>query len=160
MSDWVCSVSPELLNRSTVFKQTWYGGVLSWARMLYKKTGLLSSRSRSQQGSIWSKYDNFYYTFWTADLFATILGLIVHYHKPEGFNGEIGLLCSRSRSQQSFKMSMNVCPDDIFWFAEPFTTKLGMVMRYYELDCLCKRLVCCLQGQGHSQEWYDLNMTF
>ena len=43
---------------------------------------------------------------------------------------------------------MNVCPDDIFWFAEPFTwlvswcfepTKLGMVMHHYEPDCLSKR---------------------
>ena len=66
------------------------------------------------------------------------------------FYGEIGLLCSRSRSQQNFKMSMNVCPDDIFWIAEPFTTKLGMVMHHYEPDCLSKRLVCCLQGQGHN----------
>ena len=32
---------------------------------------------------IWSKYDHFYCIFWTADPFATKLGLIVHYHKPE-----------------------------------------------------------------------------
>ena len=44
-------------------------------------------------------------------LFATRHGLIVHYHKPEC--GEIGLLCSKSRSQQNFKMLMNVCRDDI-----------------------------------------------
>ena len=48
------------------------------------------------------------------------------------FYGEIGLLCSRSRSQQNFKMSMNVCPDGVFSFAEPFTTKFGMVMHHYE----------------------------
>ena len=34
---------------------------------------------------------------------------------------EIGLLCSWSRSQQNFKMSVNVCPDDIFWTDESFT---------------------------------------
>ena len=44
------------------------------------------------------------------------------------FYGEIWLLCSGSRSQQNFKMSVNVCPDDIFWIAEPLTTKLDMVM--------------------------------
>ena len=78
----------------------------------------------------------------------------------QGVYGEIGLLCSRSRSQQNFKMSMNVCPDDIFWIAEPFTAKLGMVMHHYEPDCLPKRLVCYLQGQGHSEGSYNQNMTF
>ena len=42
-------------------------------------------------------------------------------------------------------MSVNVCPDDIFWIAEPFTTRLGMVMHHFEPDCLSKRLVCCLK---------------
>ena len=31
-------------------------------------------------------------------------------------------------------MLMNVCPDNISWIAEPFTTKLGMVMHHYEPD--------------------------
>ena len=65
------------------------------------------------------------------------------------FYGEVGLLCSRSRSEQNLKMSVNVCPDGIFWNAEPFTTKLGMLMQHYEPNCLSERLVCCLQGQGH-----------
>ena len=59
--------------------------------------------------------------------------------------GEIGVLCTRSRSQQHFTMSMNDCPDDLFWIAELFcVTKLGMVMHHYEPDCLSKRLVCHL----------------
>ena len=37
------------------------------------------------QELIWSKYYDVYCIFWTADLFATKLGLIVHYHKPECF---------------------------------------------------------------------------
>ena len=37
--------------------------------------------------------------------------------------------------------------------AESFTTKLGILMHhYYRPECLSKRFVCCLQGQGHSQE--------
>ena len=51
--------------------------------MSCEKIRLLFSRSRSQQGLIWSKYDGFYYIFWTADPFATKLGYIVHYHKPK-----------------------------------------------------------------------------
>ena len=31
-----------------------------------------------------------------------------------------------------------------------FATRPDVVMHYYEPDCLSKRLVCCLQGQGHS----------
>ena len=57
-------------------------------------------------------------------------------------------------------MSMNVCPDNIFRMAEPFTTKLDMVMHHYEPDRLPKRLVCLLQGQGHSEGLYNKNMTF
>ena len=45
-------------------------------------------------------------------------------------------------------MSMNVCPDDIFWIAEPFATKFGMEMHHYEPDCLPNRSICCLQGRS------------
>ena len=72
---------------------------------------------------------------------------------------EIGLLCSRSRSRQNFKMLMNFCPADIFWIAEPFITKLGMVMHHHEPDCLPERLICCLQGQSHSEGSHNKNMT-
>ena len=68
---------------------------------------------------------------------------------------KMDLLCSRSRSQQNIKMSMNVCPDDIFWPAETFTTKLDMVMHHHEPDCLSKQLYCCHQGQGHSEGSYN-----
>ena len=37
-------------------------------------------------------------------------------------------------------------PDNIFWIAEPSTTKLDMV-RHHEPDCLPKWLLCCLEGQ-------------
>ena len=62
----------------------------------------------------WSKYDKFYCIFWTADPFATKLGLIVHYNKPE---------------------------------------------------CFMEKFDCCVQGQGHKfqnvreclSRWYFLN---
>ena len=56
-------------------------------------------------------------------------------------------------------MSVNVCPDDIFYTAKHFVNKLGMVMRHHKAECQAKRLVCCLQGQGHSKGLYDQNMT-
>ena len=47
-----------------------------------RKSGVLFSRLRPQQGLIWSKCDSFYFFFCTADPFATKLSLIVHYHEP------------------------------------------------------------------------------
>ena len=50
-----------------------------------KRLNVPFSRSRSRQELMWSKYYNVYCIFWTADPFATKLGLIIHYHKPECF---------------------------------------------------------------------------
>ena len=75
---------------------------------------------------------------------------------------KIGLLFWRSTSQQQKNTPKihEFCPDDIFWFVDSFTTKLGMVMRHHEPDCLRKRLIFCLQGQGHTEGSYSQNMTF
>ena len=69
-----------------------------------------------------------------------------------------GLLHSRSRSQQRFKILANVCPD-VFWTTGHFDTKLGMVMQHYEPECHAEKLVCCLQCQGHSKGLHSQNMT-
>ena len=71
----------------------------------------------------------------------------------------MGLLCSRSRSQRRFKLSVNVCPDDIFWTAEYFVAKPGMVMRHHKPECHVEKLVHCFQCQGHSEGLYNQNMT-
>ena len=212
--------------------------IMSWS-VMQKKSRLLFSRSRSQQGLVWAKYDSFDCIFWIAEPFATKLGLIVHYHKPECLmkkldccvHGQghgkiskcqwlfiqmlssemlnlilpnlvrwciimsqivfqkywfavvkvnatvkdhvtkddfliylltcwsfcnlnhlvwwqlimswidlwkdwIALLWSRSRSQERFSIPMNVCPDNIFYITELFTTTLGRVMHHHEPDCL------------------------
>ena len=44
----------------------------------------------------------------------------------------MGLLCSRSRSQQRFNMWVNVCRDNICWITGHFVTKFGMVMQHHE----------------------------
>ena len=220
-----------------------------------KKIDLLFSKSL--QELIWSKYDNFYCIFWNAYPFATKLGLIVQYHKPECFmekldccvQGQghrkiskcqwmfvkkifsdllnlllqnlvwwciimsqiffqkdwfavfkvkvtvkenvikiclfnvssellvflqlnlvwwyiiirwivlwkdwIALLWSRSRSQKRFRIPVNVHLDNISWTAEPNVTKLSMVMQYHGPKCYARRLVCCFQVQGHSEDSYD-----
>ena len=97
---------------------------------------------------------------WTADSLATKSGLMVHHHVCVCVWW--GELLSRSRLPQKFKILMNVCPDNIFWTAEPFTTEVGMMIHHHKPECFSKRLVCCLQDQGHGHsEWsYNKNMTF
>ena len=83
----------------------------------------------------------------------------------------MGLLHSRSKSQERFKMSGNVCLDDIFlcvqscplsisWTTQLFFTKFGIVVYYHEAMCHVAKLVHCLQCQGHSEGLYNQNMTF
>ena len=62
----------------------------------------------------------------------------------------IALLWSKSRSQKRFRIPVNVHLDDISSAAGPFLTKLGLVMQHHEPKCHARRLVCCLQVQGHS----------
>ena len=205
---------------------------------------------------MWSKYDNFYCIFWTANPFATDIGLIVHYHKRKCFKEKldcvqdqsyskiskcqwifvqmifseslnlllpnlvwcciimsqivfqrdwlpvfkikvsvkdniikiwhfnmlpeliihlqlnlvwwyiikrcivlwkdwIALLWSRSMSKKKFRIPMNVHLNDISSAAEPPVTKLGMVMQHHGSKCHARRLVCCLQVQGHSEGSFD-----
>ena len=78
MNDWIISSEPK-----TLCYQICYDDTSLWAGVSYRKIGSLSSRSMSQQGLIWSKYDSFYNIFWTYDLSATKLGLILYYHNPE-----------------------------------------------------------------------------
>ena len=76
-------LSRYLLNWQIVCHQTLYCDASLGIWVSCKTVGLLISRSRSQQGFKWSKYDSFYYIYWAADPFATKLGLIVHYHKSK-----------------------------------------------------------------------------
>ena len=57
----------------------------------------------------------------------------------------------------------NIC---IFWTADLFATKLGFMAQCHKLDCLVKRLECCIvvkvTGKVHisskcSYGWYNLN---
>ena len=72
-----------LLKCPAFCNQTLHGGISSWAAVPCRKIGVLTSRSRLQWGFISWKYDCFYRIFWTADPFATRLGLMIHHYKPE-----------------------------------------------------------------------------
>ena len=119
---------------------------------------LLSFRSRSQQGLIWSKYDSFYYIFWSVDSLATKLGLIIHHHKPERpvEKKKDYWVQGQGHSEGSkFKCLSS-------WYVvntKHFLFKLNIVMHRYESECHAKRLICYFQGQGHCKSSSDQNMT-
>ena len=68
----------------------------------------------------------------------------------------MGLLHSRSRSQQKFKMLVKVC---LGRTTEHFVAKPGMVMQHLKPEFLAEKLVHCVQCQGHSEGLYNQNMT-
>ena len=69
-----------------------------------------------------------------------------------------GLLYSRSRSQQLFKMfSLNVCSDGILWTTESFVTKLYMVIHRHKPEC--HKTESLLPSRSWSQKSYDQNMA-
>ena len=105
----------------------------------HTQTGLLSSRSRSQQRLIWSKVSCFFYISETAGSFATKLGLILQHHKLECPVKKIGLL--HSKLQQSFKMSTT----------QPLVSGLGMVMQHHKTECRSEKN-CVLSSMSRSQQ--------
>ena len=51
------------------------------------------------------------------------------------------------------------CLDCTFCTAQPFVTKLGIMVYHHEPECLAERWVRCLQGQGHKEDSFDQNVT-
>ena len=74
------------------------------------------------------------------------------------------LIFSRSGSLQELIWSKyeNFC--SIFWIADPFATKLGLIVHYQKLKCFMEKSDCCVQGQGHSRilecQWMFVQMIF
>ena len=63
-------------------------------------------------------------------------------------------LSSRSRSQLRFKLSVNVCLDDIFWTTEHFVAKVGMVMQHPEPEFHAEFLLLLLSSRSRSQRGF------
>ena len=123
--------------------------------VIREKNCLISSRSRPQQGFIWSKYDSFYYIFWTVDSLATKLGLLIHHHKRECLVKKHGLLHSRSRSQWRSKCFS-------WWYllnCETFCYQTWYCDASSWAGVSCRKIGVLFQGHGHSKGSYDQNMT-
>ena len=132
-----------LLKRWTFYYQTWYGGAWLWTRLSFKKIGLLSSRSRSQLQKISSK---------SADAFATKLVLMAYHHKVECLLKRLD--CSvvvKVKVTEKVKNSSECSCGRYLLSCWPSVTKLCMVMQHHGSKCHWRRLVRCLQVQGHSE---------
>ena len=65
--------------------------------------------------------------------------------------------CSSSRYVHCWShLSMCVCPDDIFWTAQPFVTKLGVVVHCHELECHAMTGLLSFRARTQIQQ----NITF
>ena len=141
-------ISSELQNIFLPNLVWWYSKMSQ--SVMRNKDCLLSSRSRSQRGFIWSKYDSDYYILWTADFLATKLGLMIGYHRQELLVQKIGLLHSRSRSQRRVKMLMFIQ----MLFSKLLVPLQPNLVLWYSIICqsvLWKNCEYCIQGQGHSE---------
>ena len=94
----------------------WWCGIMSQSIMCIKffLLFLLSSRSGSQRGLIWSKYDSFYFIFWIIDSLATKLGLMIHHHKPECLMNIAVWITPHKVKVMVKGQNVSVCPGDIF----------------------------------------------
>ena len=57
-----------------------------------------------------------------------------------------------------FRVSTDICLDDIFWNAEPYVTNLGIMEHHYKLESNAKQILLLFSRPG-SQGLYNQNMT-
>ena len=124
VSNFVRKVSAEPLNR-------FFGEVLSWNGMWWKKNYLLSSWSESQRRPIIKVWLFLLYLLncWSIcnQIWIVSTAPWVRVSCEKKLDN-----CIQSRSQQRFNMLVNVCLDDTLWTAEHFVTKHGMLMQHHE----------------------------
>ena len=163
--------------------------------MAWRKIGLLSSRSRSQQGLIWSKYDSALLSemlfLWQPNLvwwYIIIRQMACVKSWITAFKVKVTVKVHNVYECLSILYFLNhqtFCHKDwlavfkvkvtagahmirmqqfhyIFWTADPFATRLGLMVHYYKPEYLLKKLDCCVQDQGHSKsskcQWMFVQM--
>ena len=154
VSEFVQTVSPEPPNH--FFYQIWYGGVLLWGGVSCRKKWftLFSAKvtARAYIIKLWL-FLLYLLNCWLVCNQTCIISWSVLWKMRLL---QLRWKDSKKRLKQWFKMSVN----DIFWITEHFVTKFGMLMQHHELECHAEFCCCCyLQGQGHSEGFYDQNMT-
>ena len=125
-----------LLNVSTFWNQTWYCGVSSWASVVQNHSVAI----------FWVVVTLTAVNFWTNDSLATKLSwwLIII---SQNVLSSIWLLCSGSRSQQRFAVSINVCRDEMNLL---LPNLVWLCIDHHGLECHLKRLPFST-SRSHSQ---------
>ena len=90
--------------------------------------------------------------FCAAEPFVTELDLSRYRHVLE-CHGKRLVCCLQGQvhSKGSYKQIMSLCYF-FFWTTDSFANTLSLMVRHHKLECLVKRLDCCVQGQGHSKD--------
>ena len=119
-----------------------------------KKKGLLHSGSRSQRRFrllVNVCPDDI---FWITVHFVTKFGMVMLQYEPE-CHAEIllllVLLSSRSMSQWRLIWLKYNSFYFIFWTVDSLATKRGLMIHHHKPECHVKKLVYCIQGEGHGK---------
>ena len=69
--------------------------------------------------------------------------------------GKDWIVVVKVKVTEKVQIPVNIHRNDISAAAEPSVTELGMVMQHHGRKGQARRLVCCLQVQGHSENSFD-----
>ena len=155
---WLSNISSELLIPLQLNLVRWHI-IIRWIAMCKDWIALLWSRSRSEERfkiSVNVHLDNISST---AEPSITKLGMVIYIMSQSAMQ-EDWFAVLKFRVTVGAPLIKCNCSYHIYWITKSSTTKLGMVMHHRQPDCPPKRLVCSLQGQGHSEGSSNQNMTF
>ena len=82
--------------------------------------------------------------------YASLNHLVRHHYKPERYMRKIGFYLQgqgHSNWISVHTMKYNYFYY-MFWTADCFGNQLSLTVHVHKLECLVKRLLCCIQGQG------------
>ena len=144
------------LNSQTFFfNQTLYGYASSRTRVSCRKKHGFNLQGQGHSKGLCDQSMTVY-TISSKLLIFLHPNLMIYYHKPDCQRKKMRWLCSQSRSQQRFKIAVNVCPDELQYILLLNLVWWCIIIHW---SVMKKMLVCYLQGQGLSKDLYDQHMT-
>ena len=121
--------------------------------MSSENVGLLCSRSMSQPRLKVSVNVSLDDILCIAEPFVTKPNMVRHHYKPArhmrkmGFYLQVKVTVTEFRFIQSNMNISIICSELLIFGGE----QLSLTVHVHKLECLVKRLLCCIQGQGHSE---------
>ena len=121
--------------------------------MSNENVGLLCSRLMSQPRLKVSVNVSLDDILCIAEPFVTKPNMMRHPYKPECHMRKMGF-CLQGQGHSNW-ISVHTIKYDYFCYtfgtADFFGDQLSLTVYVHKLECLVKRLLCCIQGQGHSE---------